>query len=88
MPPDFWTLEPPEDAGPASPSPARPRPSAALENSSPLFAELQSLFPGRLVRVEPLKAKEAEGEAESEAVDETVDEAVQHALFGDEPADA
>lgn len=57
LPEDFWDREPEDEA----PRPKAGRAAAALD--APLFAELQSLFPGRLVRLEP---REAAGEAPEE----------------------
>ncbi len=80
LPPDFWDDEPvPHDETPSKP--ARPAPPPAVDKEAPLFDQLKQLFPGRVVRVEPLETV-VEALADENA-DENLDaeEAVQDTLF-------
>lgn len=86
LPADFWSQEEPpptssDDDEPfetATSAPAKvqargQRPVAKLPFEMPLFNELQSIFPGRIVRVDVKQQKQAE---ESEEVSEPANEAI------------
>lgn len=80
LPPDFWDDEPVPP--PSEASLERPRnPAAApgaLGEDAPLFDQLQQLFPGRIVRIDPLKAVDENLTDEDPAPE---DAAVQDSLF-------
>ena len=63
MPPDFWDDEPaPYDEAPSQAAPPAPPPldkavlKTILDKEAPLFDQLKQLFPGRVVRIDPLEA--------------------------------
>ena len=80
LPPDFWDDEPVPP--PSEASSERPRSSAAapgaLSEDAPLFDQLQQLFPGRIVRIDPLEAVDENLTDEDTAPE---DAAVQDSLF-------
>ena len=85
LPPDFWDDEPVNEAPSAQTrQPAATNPASSLNRTppskdAPLFDQLKQLFPGRVVRVEPLETPAVLGD---EDLDETADDAaVQDTLF-------
>ena len=93
LPPDFWADEPVNEAPSAqtrqpvstntasSPhrtsSPNRAQPS----KDAPLFDQLKQLFPGRVVRVEPLETVVADSDEETLNEEANDEPAVQDGLF-------
>ena len=73
LPPDFWDgdpVAPPADAKTSTPAP----PPERYDPDAPLSQQLRQLFPGKVVRTEPVEAEKPTDEAFEE-------NAVQEGLF-------
>ena len=84
LPPDFWDEPTPHDEPPSRP--ARPAPPPPLDNNGvdkerPLFDQLKQLFPGRVVRVDPLAAQDGETLTGETGEDGAGEDVVQDSLF-------
>lgn len=78
LPPDFWDSEAVEtiNVEPASaPKRAEPTSPKKFDKDAPVLEQLQSLFPGRITRVDPFDTNEPDTSAELD------DDAIQESLF-------
>lgn len=77
LPPDFWNDEPaPYDDAPGAQARRAPPPTN-INKEAPLFDQLKQLFPGRVVRIDPLEkvetsSEDAEGGEDDAAVQDTL----------------